>query len=232
MLWRFLLAGVLGGLCYLDRTAACQLMLHRPLVAATLMGAIFGNLAAGAQVGAVLELIFLVHLPVGASMPPDDTGAAIFAGSAAAVASSSIGLDGGSFTALILLSVLFAELGKAADRMVRKLNGRIAHLTRESVDRGDLQAVEHGLLAGLTLFAASGAVLALLFSGAGMAVSKFLLPRFGPESRVDFSALQPVLPLIGAASVFACGRTERTAGIFFLTMAAAFGATVFFRWLV
>jgi len=111
MLWRFLLAGVLGGLCYLDRTAACQLMLHRPLVAATLMGAIFGNLAAGAQVGAVLELIFLVHLPVGASMPPDDTGAAIFAGSAAAVASSSIGLDGGSFTALILLSVLFAELG-------------------------------------------------------------------------------------------------------------------------
>ena len=54
--WRFLLAVLLGGVCYLDRTAACQLMLHRPLVVATLMGAIFGNMAAGAQIGVVLEL--------------------------------------------------------------------------------------------------------------------------------------------------------------------------------
>jgi len=63
--WRFLLAILLGGVCYLDRTAACQLMLHRPLVVATLMGAIFGNMAAGAQVGVVLELIYLARLPWG-----------------------------------------------------------------------------------------------------------------------------------------------------------------------
>ncbi len=230
MIWRFLLAGLLGGICYLDRTAAFQLMLHRPLIAATLMGTIFGDFTAGAQVGAVLELIYLARLPVGASLPPDDTGAAIFAGSAAAAASSSIGLDSGSFTALILLSVVFAELGKNVDRMVRKANGRIAHLTMESVERGDLRAVGHGLLAGLTLFAASGVLLALAFSGAGVAVAKFLLPNFGPESRLDFSALQPLLPLVGAASVYSCGRTERTSGIFLLAMAATFGATVFYRW--
>jgi PTS system mannose-specific IIC component len=231
MIWRFLIAGLLGGVCYIDRTAACQLMLHRPLIAATLMGTIFGNFTAGAQVGAVLELLYIARLPVGASVPPDDTGAAIFAGSAAAAASSSIGLDGGSFTALILLSVLFAELGKGADRMVRKVNGRIAHITLESVEHGDLKAVEHGLLAGLALFAVTGVILSLMFSGAGVTVSKFLLPRFGPASRMDFSSLQPLLPLVGAASVYSCGRTERTAGVFLLTMAAMFGATVFFRWM-
>lgn len=59
MTWRFLLAILLGGVCYLDRTAACQLMLHRPLVVATLMGAVFGNMAAGAQVGVVLSLIHI-----------------------------------------------------------------------------------------------------------------------------------------------------------------------------
>jgi PTS system mannose-specific IIC component len=230
MIWRFLLAALLGGVCYIDRTAAFQLMLHRPLVVATLMGTIFGNFTVGAQVGAVLELLYLARLPVGASVPPDDTGAAIFAGSAAAAASSSIGIDGGSFTALILLSSLFAELGKGADRMVRKINGRIAHLTMESVERGDLKAVEHGLLAGLTLFAVTGVILALAFSGAGVAVSRILLPRFGPASRMDFSTLQLLLPLVGAASVYSCGRTERTAGIFLLTMAAMFGATVLFRW--
>lgn len=230
MIWRLLLAGLFGGLCYLDRTAACQVMLHRPLVVATLMGAIFGSFSAGAQVGVVLELLYLARLPVGASVPPDDTGAAIFAGSAAAAASSSLGLDSGSFTALILLSVPFAELGRGADRIVRKVNGRIAHLTLEAVDRGDLHGVEHGLLAGLTLFGVTGAILALAFSGAGVTVSKVLLPRFGPASRMDFSALQPLLPLIGAASVYSCGRTERTAGLFLLTMAATFGATVFFHW--
>jgi hypothetical protein len=100
----------------------------------------------------------------------------------------------------------------------------------EIAGAGDLKAVEHGLLAGLTLFAAVGVLLALSFSGAGLAVSKYLLPRFGPQLQFDFNALQPVLPLIGAASVFTCGRTERTAALFFLMMAVAFGATVFFKW--
>lgn len=230
MAFRFALAALLGGLCYLDRTAACQFMLHRPLVVASLMGAIFGNLAAGAQVGAVLELLYIARLPVGASIPPDDTGAAVFVGSAAAVASSSIGLDAGSFTALILLTVPSSEAGRFVDRYVRKVNGRVAHLTAEAVDRGDLRAVEHGLLAGLTLFILAGVLLSLLFSGAGVMVAKYLLPRFGPGSRLEFSALQPALPLLGAASVYSCSRTDRTAALFFLTMGAVYAATVFFRW--
>src|SRR5512134_259982 len=230
MALRFALVALLGGLCYLDRTAACQFMLHRPLIVATLVGAVFGNLFAGAQVGVVLELIYLARLPVGASIPPDDTGAAVFGGSAAAVASSSVGLDAASFTGLLLLAVFVAESGKLADRFVRKINVRIARLTAESVDRGDARAVEHGLLAGLTLFAVMGAVLALVFSGAGVAVSKGLLPMFGPASRGNFASLLPALPLLGAASVYSCSRTERTAAVFFLTMAAVFGATVIFRW--
>jgi PTS system mannose-specific IIC component len=230
MFWQFLLVGVLGAIAYLDRTAAFQLMLHRPLVVATAMGAVFGSVSAGAQVGAVLELIYLARLPVGASIPPDDTGAAVFGGAAGAIASSAVGLDAGSFTALLLLSVPCAELGKLVDRAIRRVNGRIASLTLESVERGDTVAVEHGLLAGVTLFALAGAALSLAFAGAGVAVGKFLLPRFGPESRLDFAALLPILPLVGAASIFSCSRTERTAPAFYLTMTAVFAATLIFRW--
>ena len=230
MVWQFLLAAAIGAIAYVDRTAAFQLMLHRPLVVATAMGAVFGNVAAGAQVGAVLELLYLARLPVGASIPPDDTGAAMFGGAAAAVASSSVGLDAGSFTALLLLSVPCAELGKAADRLIRRVNGRIAALTIESVERGDSQAVEHGLLAGLILFALSGMVLALAFSGLGLATGKLLLPRFGPASKAQFAVLLPLFPLIGAASVFSCTRTDRTAPAFYLTMGMVFAATLFFRW--
>ena len=109
-------------------------------------------------------------------------------------------------------------------------NGRIANLTVESVERGDSRTVEQGLLAGVTLFALAGAVLTLAFTGAGVAVGTFLLPRFGPESRLDFAALLPILPLVGAASIFSCSRTERTAPAFYLTMMTVFAATLFFRW--
>ena len=231
MAWRILIMAVLGGLCYLDRTAAFQVMLHRPLVVASLTGAVFGNFAAGAQVGAVLELLYIARLPVGASIPPDDTGAALFGGAAAATGASSIGLDPGSFCAILLLSVSCAEIGKFVDRSVRRINGRIAHLTLESVDRGDAVAVENGLLAGLTLFAVSGMALAILFVGLGAATSLHLLSRFGPESRAQFAALLPALPLLGAASVFSCSRTERTSPAFYLTMAGVFAATVIFRWI-
>ncbi len=232
MATQFLLAAAFGGVCYLDRTAAFQVMLHRPLVVASVVGAIFGNLAAGAQVGAVLELLYLVRLPVGASIPPDDTGAAVFGGAAAAAASSSIGLEPGNLAAILLLSVPCAEIGKYADRFVRRMNGRIADLTVDLIEREDFRAVEHGLMAGITLFGVFGMMLALLFSGIGVSMARFLLPRFGPESHVQFAALLPALPLLGAASVFSCSRTERTSPVFYLTMGCVFAAIFFFRWLV
>ncbi len=230
MAWRFALAALLGVVAYLDRTAAFQLMLHRPLVVATAMGAIFGNVAAGAQVGAVLELLYITRLPVGASVPPDDTGAAMFAGAAAAASSTALGLDAGSYTFIMLLSVPFAEAGKFADRFVRRVNGRIAHLAMETVERGDTRAVEHGLMAGLLLYAVVGMLLTLAFTGAGIGVAKALLPRLGPASRADFSILLPLIPLVGAASVFSCSRTEQTGPAFYMTMGMVFAATFFFRW--
>ena len=231
MAMQFLLVAAFGGVCYLDRTAAFQVMLHRPLVVASVVGAIFGDLAAGAQVGAVLELFYLVRLPVGASIPPDDTGAAVFGGAAAAAASSSIGLEPGNLAAILLLSVPCAEIGKVADRFVRRMNGKIADLTVDLVEKEDSRAVEHGLMAGITLFGVFGMALALLFSGIGVSMAKFLLPRFGPESHFQFAALLPALPLLGAASVFCCSRTERTSPVFYLTMGCVFAAIFFFRWL-
>jgi PTS system mannose-specific IIC component len=230
MVFRLLLAAALGAIAYLDRTAAFQVMLHRPLIVATVMGAVFGDVFAGAQAGAIMELFYLARMPVGASIPPDDTGAAMFAGAACATASSAVGLSTGSFAAILLLSVPCAEVGKSVDRVARRINGRIATLTAEAVERGDSRAVEHGLHAGVTLFALSGALLTLIFTGAGVAAGEFLLPRFGPAGSNLFGALLPLLPLLGASSVFSCTRTDRTAPVFYLTMGTVYAATFFFRW--
>jgi len=223
MVWRLLLAGAAGALCYLDRTAAFQIMVHRPLVAASLAGAVFGDLFAGALVGSALELLYIARLPVGAQVPPDDTGAALFAGSAAACAASPAGLDTGTAAAIVLLSAACAEAGRIADRAVRRANGRIAHLAMESVERGEIQAVEHGLLAGLLLFGLSGFLLAVCFCGLGAAAARYLLPLAGAAGRGQAAALWPLILLLGAASVLSCSREERRAPVFFIAMAVAFG---------
>jgi PTS system mannose-specific IIC component len=232
MAWRFLLTAVLGGICYLDRTAALQVMLHRPLVAGTVAGAIFGNFEAGAMAGAVLELLYIARLPVGASIPPDDTGAALFAGAGAATASFQTGgqVDYAVLAALLLLSVLCAESGKVADRFVRRVNCRIAQVTIDAVDRGDVAAVDHGLLAGVTLFGSVGAALSVVFSGLGVLAGGWLPVVFMPGEHDGFAHLFPLLPLLGAASVLSCSRSERSAVFFYLAMGAAFAGILAWRW--
>jgi PTS system mannose-specific IIC component len=229
--WRFLLAAVLGGICYVDRTAAFQVMLHRPLIAAAITGTVFGNFAAGAAVGAVLELLYIARLPVGASIPPDDTGAAIFAGAGAATAiPAGAPIDYAVVAALLLLSVPCAESGKVADRFVRRVNGRIAQVTIDAVDRGEIAAVDHGLLAGITLFAATGVGLSLLFAGAGVLAGGWIPEAFSGREAIGFHHLFALLPVLGAASVLSCTRSERSAVAFYVSMAIGSLVIIAWRW--
>ena len=71
---------LLGGLLGLDVVSFPQAMISRPLVAATLAGAIGGNAMAGLLVGAVLEFVALETLPFGASRYPEWGSAAVVGG--------------------------------------------------------------------------------------------------------------------------------------------------------
>ncbi|MBD3348192.1 MAG: hypothetical protein GF400_03215, partial [Candidatus Eisenbacteria bacterium] len=64
------LAG-LAGLLAIDATAALQIMVSQPLVAGALAGAACGDPGTGLVIGAVLQLIWLGALPVGAAAFPD-----------------------------------------------------------------------------------------------------------------------------------------------------------------
>lgn len=73
----YCLAAVASLVAGLDRTAVLQLMIARPIVAAPLTGWLLGNVETGLQIGAFLELLWLGRIPIGASIPPDDTQVAI-----------------------------------------------------------------------------------------------------------------------------------------------------------
>jgi PTS system mannose-specific IIC component len=228
-----LLLGVLAGtLCYLDRTAGFQTMIHRPLVAGTLSGWIFGDFAAGAQAGALLELIHIARLPVGASIPPDDTGAALFCGAAVASAGGGGGqaVPAPVLAGALLLSLLVSELGREADRGVRRLNGRVARAAIEAVEQGDVAAVEHGLYAGVTLFALSGALVSMAALVLGLAAGMYVLPELAGGRGAPLGAMLPVLASMGAAAALSCGRDERSVPAFYLAMTASFALVAVEGW--
>ena len=63
--------GVLGGFAGMDVVTFPQVMISRPIVAATIAGAAAGNMLVGLLTGAALEMLAMELLPVGASRYPE-----------------------------------------------------------------------------------------------------------------------------------------------------------------
>jgi mannose/fructose/N-acetylgalactosamine-specific phosphotransferase system component IIC len=75
---------LMAGVCGLDVVSFPQVMISRPIVGATLAGALLGAPVAGLICGAALECLALESLPVGASRYPEWGSASVVAGAIAA----------------------------------------------------------------------------------------------------------------------------------------------------
>ena len=98
---------LLGGLLGLDVVSFPQMMISRPLVAATIAGAFVGHAGNGILAGAALELIALATLPFGASRYPEWGSAAVVAGAIAGV----LHTDSSGVLTVAVLSGLATTLG-------------------------------------------------------------------------------------------------------------------------
>jgi len=134
------LAGAWGALVSLERRAFLQAMFSRPLVAATGMGLVLGQLQTGLYLGMVLELFYLGTASLGAALPENDTLAATGTTAAAAMMASQSG--GGGTPAIWSLSlVLFAGLGLLGRVVDRRLESHASALSAHG-----LELAEHGEL--------------------------------------------------------------------------------------
>ena len=155
----FLLLVLLGGVLGLDMVSFPQAMLSRPLVAATIAGALLGRAEYGLLIGATLELIALETLPVGASRYPE-WGSASVVGGALFARFSEVGA--GALPIAVLAALATAWAGGWTMVSVRRLNGLIARRTRGSLERGSRSAVATVQLAGLAADFVRGALLTLV----------------------------------------------------------------------
>ncbi len=141
----YLLLLLMGGWIALDGTSLGQIMISRPIVAASLGGLIVGAPAHGAAIGLVLEVFHLTVLPVGAARYPE-------AGPAAVVGGASYALAGPTPSALLtatLFALAWEWAGGGSMRYMRQLNKRIAAVTAHP--RMSAAALERRHIASITL---------------------------------------------------------------------------------
>ena len=139
---------ILGGLLGLDVVSFPQAMVSRPLVAATLSGALVGEAFSGMLVGAILELIALETLPFGAAKYPEWGSAATVGGALFAAHPSH---PAGSMTMAVIASIATGWIGAWTMYQLRRLNAYGAHRHRGGLDAGARGTVIGLQLTGLSL---------------------------------------------------------------------------------
>lgn len=160
---------LLGGIVALDAVSVAQTMVSRPLVAGVLAGWVVGDVVAGLQIGALLELFLLVAVPAGGGRMPEGGIAAVVAVAAAAAAPGPGGLALG-----VAGGLLWGEVAGRTQLRVRSWNG--THVPRPDSEPVRPQAVARSIVLGLGAEALRG----VLVTGAGVAFVVLTVPRLAP----------------------------------------------------
>jgi mannose/fructose/N-acetylgalactosamine-specific phosphotransferase system component IIC len=186
---------ILGAILGLDVVSFPQAMISRPIVAATLAGALIGHATSGLLIGAALELFALETLPVGASRYPEWGSASVVGGALFASRPDSAG----SMTIALLGALATAWVGGWTMVLLRRLNAAWARRHRASLEAGSQQTVIGLQLAGLTADLVRGGALTFL----GLLLLRPLAARSIALWTVDARLSRALV--VGIASAVAAG---------------------------
>ncbi|HEY8468064.1 MAG TPA: PTS sugar transporter subunit IIC [Longimicrobiales bacterium] len=181
-----------GGLVGLDAASFPQIMISRPLVAATVTGLIAGRPADGLALGIVLEAFALLTLPVGAARYPE-SGTAAVAAAAAYLAAAPAGIEPALVLAAVVFALAWERVGGASVHLQRRLNERLVAGWTASRRRPDREIERRHLLA-MVLDYLRGAAIAAGGAWIGALCLQWIGPRWG------FGAGSPVGVLIVATA--------------------------------
>lgn len=137
---------LLGAVVGFDAVSFPQAMLSRPIVAATLGGALAGNALLGALCGVVLECFALETLPVGASRYPEWGSASVVGG---ALFADIPNASAGALVIAVVIALSGAWLGGWSMVQLRTLNARRARRNHDAVARGDVRVIRYLQFSGL-----------------------------------------------------------------------------------
>lgn len=176
-----LVLGVLGAVLGLDVVSFPQAQISRPIVAATLGGAVMGNAGVGLVCGVMLELFAHETLPFGASRYPEWGSASPVAGAAAAV-----GASVGDLPMALLFAVPFglltASIGGWSMVQLRQLNARLAARRLDALLRGSARTVAGLQVAGATADLVRSGIISSLAAACALPAVRWIAVQSSPLS--------------------------------------------------
>ncbi|MBU2483278.1 MAG: PTS sugar transporter subunit IIC [Proteobacteria bacterium] len=197
----------LSSLLGLDVTAVAQTMVSRPIVAASIAGYLLGDLKTGVLIGAVIELVWIRVIPVGA-VPPDTTVSSLLAtfwciGGAAQGGGLTPGVMENSRIMLsILMAIPFGMVFKKLDIVHRQFNTSLVHLVDREVEKQKYGIISKAVFLGATLFWLKAFVFyGLLFYPGALAVN-FLEPALSGAVKSGLDTAFKLIPAAGIVAAF------------------------------
>jgi PTS system mannose-specific IIC component len=218
-----ILVALAGGIIGLDKTAAGQFMISQPIAAGPLMGWMLGDATTGLIIGIVLELIWVMDIPVGTFIPADSTLATVWA-TAVAVLGSAGKAQLPAIGFCILLTVGLAPITMRVESYIRKWNSRLAAAAEPTPGEHAGRRLSQAHLAGIAVFFVKSFVLYLVLLPLGL-IAVHLFSGLPMRFQGAMSLFVKLLPLLGIASAMR-RLSIRTADGFLLigfVAAAVFG---------
>jgi mannose/fructose/N-acetylgalactosamine-specific phosphotransferase system component IIC len=190
---------LLGGLLGLDVVSFPQAMISRPLVAATLAGALLGHPVSGILMGATLELIALDTLPFGASRYPEWGSAAVVGG---ALFAAHPAHPAGSMAMAVIAAIATSWIGGWTMVKLREANAHWAAHRRAALDAGSRGAVIELQLLGMTADFVRGAVLTVVAYVVFAPISEAALALWKTDARLSRAVVVAVAASVAASGVW------------------------------
>ncbi|QWT17811.1 PTS sugar transporter subunit IIC [Collinsella sp. zg1085] len=141
-----LLVGLVGVFCILDSRLLGRLNFEQPLIGATLVGCVLGDIPTGLAVGAAVELVTMGLVSVGAAVPPDMVLGGI-------VASAFACLTGASAETAMTIAIPIAVLGQLLGIVFRSVIAALTHVADAAIEQGKFKkAYRMHIVAGTILY--------------------------------------------------------------------------------
>jgi mannose/fructose/N-acetylgalactosamine-specific phosphotransferase system component IIC len=190
---------MLGALLGLDVVSFPQVMVSRPIVAATVAGAFIGNPPGGLLIGVVLEMIALDTLPFGAARYPEWGSAGVVGG--ALFAAQPAGMPG-ALPASVLAALLTASISGWSMVVLRRLIAvRLEH-SRDQLEEGSPNALMSFHLSGMSMDLLRGALVTTLAMLIFEPLVKAIVAIWGSESAASRAVVVVVVAIVAGAALW------------------------------
>lgn len=199
----------LGAILGLDVVSLPQAMISRPIVAATLGGALIGDAEKGLLLGAVLEMIALGTLPFGAARYPEWGSASVVGGGLFAHATSPN--HAGQLALVVLATLASAWLSGESMVWLRKVNARVERRLRPRLVEGDYTAIRALHLRGLAGDLTRGAAVTAISLGVLAPAYRRALPMWNGSETTEAVAMAGITAALGGATIWMLVRGARGA---------------------